>query len=163
LKEKLNFDAFYPHEPLRVWQALTDPAQLTVWLMPADFKPSVGFRFRIGDIRGEVLEVREGEMLKYTWDDGEEGSPSVITWTLKPKDGGTHLTLEHEAATETKPYVLIEAAANWKHALARLPMVPIVYGEDLERAPVLARAGFRQPDLQAADATEQYSKRGVAK
>jgi uncharacterized protein YndB with AHSA1/START domain len=34
----------YPQPPERVWQALVDPAELGVWLMPIDFTARVGAR-----------------------------------------------------------------------------------------------------------------------
>jgi uncharacterized protein YndB with AHSA1/START domain len=149
LKEKLNFEAFYPHPPERVWQALTDPTEIRKWLMPAEFEAKVGFRFRFDGqslrVAGEVLEVSEARRLRYTWDDGESGSPSVVSWLLEPKDGGTLLRLEHQSSVEESSYVLIEAYANWPRALGRmLQPVPIVYDDLEEVEPILSRAGFRQ-------------------
>jgi len=167
MKEKLSFEAFYPDPPERVWRALTDPAALNRWLLPADFEPRIGFRFQFrsldrgqgNTVDGIVLEVQEPRRLSYTWDDGEDDAPGVVCWTLKPTDGGTHLTLEHLPAEEPKPYVLIEASVNWNHALyvslplllrlmrgeARKPPVPVVYvAEESEtNEGPRRRAGFR--------------------
>ena len=173
MQRNLRFEAFYPHPPEQVWKALTDSAALAKWLMPGEFEPRVGFRFsfgsnessRLAKVEGVVLEAQIPNLLRYTWQDsGEDGEAgaSVVSWTLKPKDGGTLLTLEHEPASMPSPHLLIEASANWPellagpfpgllHALARYPRVPIVYMvEDLENEPkpALARAGFRQEDPQ---------------
>ena len=140
MKEKLTYDAFYPHPPERVWHALTDGDALKAWLMPTNLKPLIGFRFRFEEsnlkIVGEVLEVEVGRRLSYTWDDGEDGAAGVVTWTLRPKDGGTHLQLEH-ATLAVGSHVLIEAAPNWHFMLGRsLPAllnrvpVPMVYVEE---------------------------------
>ncbi len=153
MKEKLTFKVFYPHAPERVWQAITDPAALAEWLMPNNFKPQIGLRFRMSGFRsisGSVLEVEEGKRISYTWDDGEAGSPSVVRWTLNPKPGGTELVLEHEAAPEVPSYVLIEAAPNWRAALGTyLPRTLIVYAPDDQTSPKLERAGFRQEEVPA--------------
>jgi uncharacterized protein YndB with AHSA1/START domain len=163
VKEKLTFKAFYPHSPERVWKALTDPQALAQWLLPNNFKPQIGLRFRFSGgerlaqraIECELLALEEGKSVSYTWDDGEAGSPSVVRWTLSPKDGGTELHLEHEAALEAPSYVLIEAAPNWRFSLhsslpgvlARYyPPVPIVYAAEDEKPCVLPRAGFRQEE-----------------
>jgi uncharacterized protein YndB with AHSA1/START domain len=37
----------FPYPPERVWRALTDHAELSAWLMPNDFTPEEGARFRL--------------------------------------------------------------------------------------------------------------------
>lgn len=168
MKDSLQFEAFYPHSPERVWQALTDPEALSFWLLPTDFRAQVGFRFRFSgpvrsdkDVTGEVVEVRQGERLSYTWDDGEAGSPSLVTWDLQPTDGGTKLSLQHQVL-EDAPIVLIGAEMNWRGLLyASLPVmlqlmraypsrppVPMVYAPDTEEdeSKPKRRAGFRQEE-----------------
>ena len=110
-----------------------------------------------------MLDVQPGKLLRYSWDDGEEGSPSVVTWSLAPKDGGTEVQMEHVAAVEAEPYVLIEASLNWRYAMyASLPVLlglmrsgafqrpptPIVYvpEEAPNEAAEKRRAGFRQEE-----------------
>jgi uncharacterized protein YndB with AHSA1/START domain len=160
LNKRLTFEAFYPHSPERVWQAITDSASLEEWLLPANFEAKIGFRFQFQNlgrgkqttVAGEVLQADEPKILSYTWDDGEAGAPSVVTWRLKPKDGGTLVQLEHAPEPEVKPIVLIEANMNWRYLLrvglpgilAMRRPVPIVYdtpkpkGQEPER-----KAGFR--------------------
>lgn len=170
MKDKLTLETFYPDPPERVWRALTDPAALRLWLMPTTFKPQIGVRFRFeglsrgkrATVEGVVLELEEAKRLAYTWDDGEDDAPGVVCWTLRPQDGGTHLTLEHVPAEPAKPDVLLEASPNWRYALgaslpellrlmraeAQWPRVPIVYVPDepeTEGEPK-RRAGFRQEE-----------------
>jgi uncharacterized protein YndB with AHSA1/START domain len=157
MNEKITFEAFYPHAPARVWKALTDPGELSKWLLPTDFRAETGAEsvFKLGDkpVQATVLEATEAQLLKLLWDDGEAGSPSVVTWRLAPYDGGTRLTLEH-AAAESEPYVLIEASMNWCAALyTRLPQLlfrnpptPIVYVKEEPKAESPRRAGFRQEE-----------------
>jgi len=157
MNEKITFEAFYPHSPARVWKALTDPGALSQWLLPTNFAPAKGdaskFELNERTIHATVIELTEAQLLKLLWDDGEAGSPSLVTWTLSPQDGGTKLRLEHEAA-QSEPYVLIEASMNWSAALysrlpqilMRIPPVPIVYMKEEPKEETNRRAGFRQPE-----------------
>ena len=170
MKEKLILDVFYPHPPERVWKALTDSKVVAQWLMPNDFKPSLGFGFQlyglrrngIQTVKGVVLELDEAKRLSYSWDDGEDDAPGIVSWTLSPVDGGTQVRLEHRIMDETRPHVLIEASANWTYATqttlpfllhllgaeSRRPPVPMVYvAEETESdQKSLRRAGFRQEE-----------------
>lgn len=100
----ITLEKFYPHPPERIWRALTDPDELEAWLMENDFEPRVGHRFQLrgepkpgwrGIVDCEVLEVDEPRRLSYSWLGGEDGEPTVVTFTLTPVEGGTRLRLEH--------------------------------------------------------------------
>jgi uncharacterized protein YndB with AHSA1/START domain len=95
----------YPHPVQAVWHALTDPASLSAWLMPTDFAPAAGHRFRLdarpefGFIDGEVVDVSPPHLLRCRWT--VEGVPTVLTVRLQA-DGtsGTLLRLEHSGLPE---------------------------------------------------------------
>jgi len=99
----LAFDL--PHSPAKVWRALTDPALLAAWLMPNDFAPLVGHRFKFqakpmpgwrGFVECEVIELDPPRRLAYTWlGDADWNEPTVVRWLLEPTTGGTRLVLEH--------------------------------------------------------------------
>jgi uncharacterized protein YndB with AHSA1/START domain len=102
MKRNLRFEMKYPHPPEKVWQALTDAAAMSQWLMPNDFEPTVGHHFQFhtkpapgfdGIVRCEVLEVAPPERLVYSWVGG--GVDTQLVWTLKAIAEGTNLTLEH--------------------------------------------------------------------
>ncbi len=102
---RLNMEVFYPYPPQRIWQVLTNHRALAAWLMENDFEPRVGHKFQFqhstlpglgGSIDCEVIELDEPRRLSYTWQDGMMCQPSIVTWTLKPVDGGTRLQLEHK-------------------------------------------------------------------
>jgi uncharacterized protein YndB with AHSA1/START domain len=98
-----------PHPPQKVWRALTTSALVAEWLMQNDFQPVVGhrFNFRATPIPGmwngvtdcEVLEVDAPRRLVYSWnasgEEAKDGLKSIVTWTLTPTDGGTHVRMEH--------------------------------------------------------------------
>jgi uncharacterized protein YndB with AHSA1/START domain len=96
-----------PYAPDKVWRILTTSELIAKWLMPNDFVAAVGHRFTfhtkpIGDWDGvvycEVLTCEPPRLLSYSWKGGAEANPldSVLTWTLTPVDGGTHLRMVHD-------------------------------------------------------------------
>lgn len=88
----------------RVWQALTDPAQMKQWYFDVpDFKPEVGceFSFLAGSETKKwlhlckVVEVIPGTSISYSWRyDGEPGN-SVVTFALTTQGDKTHLKITH--------------------------------------------------------------------
>ncbi len=109
MKCSLRKQIVYPYAREKVWVALTDPRAIAEWLMPNDFAPVVGHRFRFqtdpsGPCGGlsecEVLEVEAPNRLVYSWKlhprEGKREYPSstVVAWTLEEVEGGTRLTLE---------------------------------------------------------------------
>jgi uncharacterized protein YndB with AHSA1/START domain len=97
------------HPPEKVWRALTSSVLIAQWLMSNDFQPRLGHRFNFratpipnmwnGVTDCEVLEIDEPRRLAYSWnasgDEAADGLKSVVTWTLSPADGGTHVRMEH--------------------------------------------------------------------
>jgi uncharacterized protein YndB with AHSA1/START domain len=97
--DRVVHQARYPQPVLAVWEALTDPKALAAWLMPNDFAPVVGHRFRLDSsprfdvIDAEVLELEAPRFLRCRWT--IEGVPSVVTIRLHQEADGTRLELEH--------------------------------------------------------------------
>jgi uncharacterized protein YndB with AHSA1/START domain len=100
----------FPHPPEAVWDYLTKPELMQLWLMKNDFQPIVGFdfQFRTNPIPGlnfdgifycKVLEIVPFKKLSYSWKSGpgagEITLDSVVVWKLQPTDKGTELFLEH--------------------------------------------------------------------
>ena len=96
---QVEHEETYPHPPERVWRALTDPAELGVWLMPTDFVALAGHRFTfdarpgLGIIDGEVLDVEPPRLLRCRWS-GIFGQ-TVVTFMLTPDGEGTRLRVTH--------------------------------------------------------------------
>ena len=101
---------FFPHPPETVWEYLTKPELMELWLMKNNFQAIVGldFQFRTNPIPSldfdgifhcRVLEIVPFKKLSYSWQGGPgEGKitlDSVVEWKLEPKDKGTALFLEH--------------------------------------------------------------------
>ncbi|MDB5133235.1 MAG: hypothetical protein JWR02_2984 [Mucilaginibacter sp.] len=101
---------FFSHPPEAVWDYLTKPELMQLWLMKNDFQPIVGhdFQFRTNPIPSldfdgifycKVLEIVPFKKLSYSWKsgpgNGEITLDSVVVWKLQPTDKGTELFLEH--------------------------------------------------------------------
>ena len=149
MKDQVELNETFPHPPQRLWAALTESRLLGKWLMPTDFQPLIGFRFRLdrpsgSAIKGKVIEVEEGKLLAYTWNDEDEGFESKVVWKLEPVDGGTRLHLEHIPVENPEVTCLVvDNYFNWMYALrhglpgllqilahqptGRSPRAPIVY------------------------------------
>ena len=97
--ERVTHEVHYPHPVDAVWSALTEPGALAIWLMPNDFAPLPGHRFRLdarpgfGFIDGEVLDVEPPHLLRCRWT--IEGVDTLVTFRLEPEGSGTRLALEH--------------------------------------------------------------------
>jgi len=95
-----------PHPPQKVWRALTQSALIEAWLLKNDFEPVIGHRFTLrappmpqwnGLVDCEVLAIEPPARLAYSWKVGEDGPGAmrtVVTLTLTPTPGGTHLRME---------------------------------------------------------------------
>jgi uncharacterized protein YndB with AHSA1/START domain len=103
----------------RIWRALTDPAELAGWLAPAEIDMRVGgsvvLKFEDGEERGTITELREPELLAYTWNEGK--TDSLVRFELEPADGGTRLTLRHtfDGVVDLPSY-----GGGWHHHLELL-------------------------------------------
>lgn len=100
----------FPHPAETVWDYLTNPRLLELWLMKNDFKLELGheFQFRTGPVPSlnfdgicycKVLEIVPNQYLSYSWNcgpgNGEITLESVVKWTLTPTDKGTDVSLVH--------------------------------------------------------------------
>lgn len=86
--------------PERVWQAISNPAEVSQWLAPAEITPGTGGKVSVffdddENVRdGEILTWDEGRTLEYQWIFKGE-PPSILRFDLTPHPQGTLLTLRH--------------------------------------------------------------------
>jgi uncharacterized protein YndB with AHSA1/START domain len=110
----------YP--PEKIWRALTTPHLLQEWLMQSDFvlEKDHDFTFRgdWGSVDCRVLEVEPPHSLSYTW--GAMGLESVVSWTLTPTPGGTHLRLDQTGFRKDQEQAYQGAKFGWKRMIATL-------------------------------------------
>jgi len=95
----LDFDLQHP--PEKVWRALTEPALLAEWLLPAiGFRLEPGAAFTLhtqprpgwdGVVSCRFVEIEPLRKLCYTW--SVPFLETVVTFTLVPTPSGTRLSL----------------------------------------------------------------------
>ncbi len=113
----------YP--PEKIWRALTTPHLLQEWLMQNDFaaEPDHVFQFRgdWGAVDCRVVAVEPPVSLSYTW--GAMGLESLVTWTLTPTAGGTHLRMDHTGFRKDQEQAYQGAKFGWKRMIGTLEEV----------------------------------------
>jgi len=118
-----------PHPPEKIWRALTQQHLLAEWLMQNDFQPRVGHRFNLrgewgGVLDCEVLAVEPNSTLSYTWDHPHDDPAfrlkSVVTFTLTPTRGGTHLRMEQIGFRPDQRQAFGGARSGWENFLTQL-------------------------------------------
>ncbi len=111
-----------PHPPERIWRALTQPHLIEEWLMKNDFLAVVDHRFCLsadwGSVDCRVLAVEPQRTLSYSW--VALGLESVVTWTLTPTAGGTHLRMEQAGFRPDQQRAYQGARHGWQRFLASL-------------------------------------------
>ncbi|AMP03452.1 SRPBCC family protein [Collimonas pratensis] len=114
-----------PHPLGKVWRALTQSPLIEEWLMENDFKPVVGHRFDLraewGVVECQVLVVEPNEALSYTWE--AMGLKSVVSWTLTPTSGGTHLRMEQSGFRPDQQQAYAGAKYGWQKFFTDLERV----------------------------------------
>ena len=110
-----------------MWQALTDPAAVSEWFMPCDFRATVGHRFAIrgtatsgwrGWTECVVLLVDPPRRMEWQWESADIDEPTRVSFELQAIDGGTRLTLHHTGTT-TLPDIE-SLSQGWPQKLGQL-------------------------------------------
>jgi len=101
--DALSFELELRHPPEKVWRALTDPALLSQWLLPAfglELVPGAAFKLKTqpyppwdGTVDCRMLEIEPHRKLSYAWAVAGMGLDTVVTFTLTPTAAGTRLGL----------------------------------------------------------------------
>jgi uncharacterized protein YndB with AHSA1/START domain len=129
MSKRIQHKLFFPNKAEAVWEYLTNPELMELWLMKNDFQPIVGheFQFRTnplpqfnfdGIVYCKVLEIIPDEKLVYSWKGGpnpdEITMDSIVQWTLTEKNNGTELELQHYGTPifETLP-IFTAMKAGW--------------------------------------------------
>jgi uncharacterized protein YndB with AHSA1/START domain len=121
-----------PHPPEKIWRALTLAPLIEDWMMANDFEPVVGHRFTLrappqphwnGIIDCEVIAVEPPALLAYRWngtDDAVDGLRTIVTWTLTPSAGGTHVRMEQTGFRAQDQSNFKGAGHGWRRFIAAL-------------------------------------------
>jgi uncharacterized protein YndB with AHSA1/START domain len=125
-----------PHPPEKIWRALTQSSLIEQWLMKNDFQPVVGHKFNFraepmphwnGVTDCQVLLVEPNQRLSYNWNasgaEAAKGLKTVVTWTLTPASGGTHVRLEQSGFRPEDQAGYQGASFGWQRFIAGLEKV----------------------------------------
>ncbi len=125
MQNRIELEQTYSFPAERVWRALTDSEAIARWLMPNDFHPKVGHKFKFqakpapgwdGVIESEVIELDEPRKLVYTWN--SRGMSTLVTWTLESVPGGTRLLLQHTGFTGPEAaFAVSNMGSGWQGIL----------------------------------------------
>ncbi len=99
--DSISFEFELQHPPEKVWRALTDPALLSEWLLPAigfKLEPGAEFMFKTqpypgwdGTVNCQLVEIEPQRKLSYKWT--VPFLDTVVTFSLAPTGSGTRLSL----------------------------------------------------------------------
>ena len=107
-----------PHEPARVFSALTDPVKMSQWFFCSesggttvtnDLRPGGKYVVEMphGDetvvIDGVYLEIEPPKKLVFTWNSTRDVKDSKVTFELSPIPEGTKLVITHELPEDKVP------------------------------------------------------------
>ena len=135
MTKSLRREAFFRHSQEDVWAAITTPEAIAEWLMPNDFKPEVGHKFRLqvdenfmfsGISECEVLEVDPPNKLVFNWvivpkdRDAPRHTPMILTWMLSSVDGGTRLVLEQAGLEHISWHYRWMMSGGWRRYIKSL-------------------------------------------
>ena len=117
---------FFSRPPQEVWEYLTKPELIELWLSKTDFQPVAGTKFHFADKSGKIIycqvqEVKPFTRLSYSWQypsaNDNKLLNSTVVWTLVQKDNGTELQLEHDGFTFLQD--LTAHSTGWSTCLKR--------------------------------------------
>lgn len=122
--DALTFELELSHPPEKVWRALTDPALLAEWLLPATgFAPTPGTAFTLqtqpfpgwdGTVRCKVIDSEPLQRLTYSWVVGDMELDTVVTFTLAATASGTRLSLVQSGFKPAQKQNFGGARYGWK-------------------------------------------------
>ena len=102
--DTIAFEVDIQHAPEKVWRAITEPALLAEWLLPAvgfELAPGAAFTLKTqpypgwdGTVACRILTIEKQRKLSYTWAVGDMALDTVVTFSLEPTPSGTRLSIE---------------------------------------------------------------------
>jgi uncharacterized protein YndB with AHSA1/START domain len=126
--DAVSFELDLKHSPEKVWRALTDPALLTEWLLPAvgfELAPGTPFTLKAtpqpgwdGVVNCRIVEAEEQKKLSWRWIVGD--IDTLLTFTLEPAVSGTRLSLVQSGFRPDQKQNFGGARYGWKMMTSKL-------------------------------------------
>ena len=135
MQTEIKNEWIYEQSPNEVWEYLTQPELITLWLMPNNFKPIVGHQFQFqtkpiptldldGIFHCMVLEVVPSKKLSYTWKGGSGNGiftlDTICEWVLEPYGNGTKLSLKHSGFKEANIAIFTGMTDGWQKNIEKM-------------------------------------------
>jgi uncharacterized protein YndB with AHSA1/START domain len=88
----IEYVRIYPHPIARVWRAITDPAELVEWFMPAQIDLELGGAYQFGgpDWTGEVVAIDPPKLIRLSGRN-PSGAPFWFQYELSEESGVTRM------------------------------------------------------------------------
>jgi uncharacterized protein YndB with AHSA1/START domain len=90
MSDDLVHEAPLDAPPETVWKALEDAELRDAWLAPQEVPPEQG-----GPVDCEVIEADPPHRLRVAWNNSDGTLQSEVTFTVTPREGGSHLRIVH--------------------------------------------------------------------
>jgi len=124
----LAFELDLPHPPAKVWRALTDPALVGEWLLPATgltLEPGTAFTLQAppqpgwdGTVQCRLVAIDAERTFGMTWRVGD--LDTVVTFTLAATPSGTRLSIVQSGFTPDQKRNFGGARYGWRLMGGRL-------------------------------------------
>jgi uncharacterized protein YndB with AHSA1/START domain len=111
----------FRHSADRVWEALTQPDLLAEWFWTLDFRPQVGWRFKVegepapgwrGFTDCEILALDPPRKMVWSFACVDDAPPSTVVFELFDAPGGARLVLTHTGEVPAETRALLDAGWN---------------------------------------------------
>lgn len=135
MQKEIKNEWVYEQLPNEVWEYLTQPELIALWLMPNNFKPIPGHEFQFqtkpipsldldGIFHCKVLEIVPFQKLIYSWKGGSGNDVfslnTVVEWTLEEYKNGSKLLLKHSGFKETNLAIFTGMTDGWKQNIQKM-------------------------------------------
>ena len=135
MQKEIKNEWVYEQSPNEVWEYLTQPDLIALWLMPNNFKPMPGheFQFRTKpipslDLDGifycKILEIVPFQKLTYSWKGGSGNGvftlDTVVEWSLEKYGNGTKLSLKQWGFKKANLAIFTAMTEGWQKNIQKM-------------------------------------------
>jgi uncharacterized protein YndB with AHSA1/START domain len=135
MQTEIKNEWFYEQSTIEVWEYLTQADLIALWLMPNNFKPSLGHEFQFqtkaipslnldGIFHCKVLEIVPFQKLSYSWKGGSGNGvfslDTVVEWTLEKHENGSKLILRHSGFKEKNFAIFTGMTDGWEKNIQKM-------------------------------------------